>query len=53
MIASGGGLMFRSLSAYQDTEREVPARRPDPRGEEDELRRELAELRKRVDELRG
>ncbi|MGB5134428.1 MAG: hypothetical protein WBN89_04560 [Prochlorococcaceae cyanobacterium] len=53
MIASGGGLMFRSLDGYRQPERVSPDRRPDPRGDEDDLRRDLAELRKRVDELKG
>jgi hypothetical protein len=57
MIASGGGLMFRSLTAYEEQERGVRPQRPEPRhdqrSDDDELRRELAELRKRVDELRG
>jgi hypothetical protein len=54
MIASGGGLMFRSLRSYEQTEapRAGPSPDPqDPRSEELELRQELAELRRRLDSL--
>jgi hypothetical protein len=51
MIASGGGLMFRSLSAYQEPERAAAGQGPEPRDDQDELRRELAELRKRLDDF--
>lgn len=64
MIASGGGLMFRSLHAYGDDERPAPGPGPgsgtgpgsglnphDPAGEDQDLRRELAELRRRLDSL--
>jgi hypothetical protein len=53
MIASGGGLMFRSLNGYQEQERTSGGHQPERRPAEDDLRRELAELRKQVDELRG
>jgi hypothetical protein len=64
MIASGGGLMFRSLHAYGDDDRPGPGPGPgsgtgpdpglnprDPAGEDQDLRRELAELRRRLDSL--
>jgi hypothetical protein len=54
MIASGGGLMFRSLRSYEQAEapRASPSPDPrDPRSEELELREELAELRRRLDSL--
>lgn len=53
MIASGGGLMFRSLTAYEEQERGVRPQRPEPADGEDDLRREMAELRRRLDELNG
>jgi hypothetical protein len=54
MIASGGGLMFRSLRAYEQAE--DPSSKPradfdDRRTQDQELRRELAELKRRLDNL--
>jgi hypothetical protein len=53
MIASGGGLMFRSLSGYADDSQTPAAGLPpeDSRGDEADLRRELRELRRRLDNL--
>jgi hypothetical protein len=53
MIASGGGLMFRSLSGYaDDNPTPVPGLPPqDPRGDDADLRRELSELRRRLDNM--
>jgi hypothetical protein len=54
MIASGGGLMFRSLSGYADDDSPRPIGEQDardPRDDAAELRRELSELRRRLDSL--
>jgi len=54
MIASGGGLMFRSLRGFDQAETPHAGSSPDPRdprSEELELRQELAELRRRLDSL--
>lgn len=58
MIASGGGLMFRSLGAYNDTDRtDSPASdvSRENRGEDESaaLRRELDELKRRLDDREG
>jgi hypothetical protein len=53
MIASGGGLMFRSLSSYEQPESTRPPARQENRDDADEVRRQLAELRQRLDELQG
>jgi hypothetical protein len=53
MIASGGGLMFRSLRGYAD-DTQMPATGlppQDPRGDDADLRRELSELRRRLDNM--
>ncbi|QVL54107.1 MAG: hypothetical protein KFB97_07340 [Cyanobium sp. M30B3] len=51
MIASGGGLMFRSLSGYADDNGPRSSGGPDPRGDEADLRLELTELRRRLESL--
>lgn len=54
MIASGGGLMFRSLAAYQESEAPRQQASEPPNAEDaQELRRELDALRRRVDGLDG
>ncbi|MEX1323390.1 MAG: hypothetical protein AB1Z21_04250 [Synechococcaceae cyanobacterium] len=53
MIASGGGLMFRSLSSYEQLERSTAGQRPEPGDDQADVRRELAELRQRLDQLKG
>jgi hypothetical protein len=53
MIASGGGLMFRSLRGYADDSQMPATGLPpqDPRGDDADLRRELSELRRRLDNM--
>lgn len=53
MMGSGGGLMFRSLDRYtNDGPYQAPAAEPSG-GEQGDLRRELDDLRRRLEELYG
>lgn len=50
MIASGGGLMFRGLAAYQESAAQrAPTEETSNRDDARELRRELEELKRRMD----
>lgn len=51
MIASGGGLMFRSLDHYASARPSQSASPDAPGDDQGELRRELEELRRRLDAL--
>lgn len=51
LIGSGGGLMFRSLRAYADEVDPAAAKREPGKEREDALRRELEELRRRLDAI--
>ena len=56
MIASGGGLMFRSLQHYEDDTAPTRASNPspsDPPRRDEDLRRELAELKRRLDRIQN
>jgi hypothetical protein len=53
MIASGGGLMFRSLAAYQESAAQrAPTEETSNSDDARELRRELEELKRRIDGMR-
>lgn len=51
MIASGGGLMFRSLGRYANDTSTQPPVPEQPDDNQSDLRRELQELRRRLDAL--
>ncbi|MFM2158617.1 MAG: hypothetical protein RLZZ124_1091 [Cyanobacteriota bacterium] len=50
MIASGGGLMFRGLNAYDAEGQSLASKNEEARRQTDELRREIEALRARLDE---
>lgn len=53
MIASGGGLMFRGLNAYDAEGQSLASKNEDARRQTDDLRREIEALRARLDERNG
>ena len=51
MLGSGGGLMFRSLRAYSDGDGASSTPDPPPKQQDhDDLRREIAELKRQLDQ---
>lgn len=53
MIASGGGLMFRSVAGYQEAEAPTaPAAKSSKHDESSEVQRELSALKRRVNRVR-